>query len=202
MGSPRKNGASSRLLDITLNEISTTNPEIETERVDLADFSIDACTGCDACLKSDCPLDQNDEYPALVAKLVDATAIIIASPVYFANVPGILKNFIDRSRRMKMNHNMLKNRWFGTLVASGLRNGGTETVSMLLVMWALSQGMLPFQGLGNQVIENPFAMTTLQKDGLKEFRKPTDPDEIGDKAAKRLGERIIELAGMIKQGEN
>lgn len=200
MGSPRKNGASARLLDIALNEITTTNPEIVTERIDLVDLNITACTGCDACLKSDCPLDQNDDYPTLVNKLVEASAIIVASPVYFANVPGIVKNFIDRSRRMKMDHNMLKNRWFGTLVASGLRNGGSETVSMLLITWALSQGMLPIQGLGNQVIENPFGITTLQKE-LKEFRKPTDADEIGDKAAKRLGERIIELAGMMKQGE-
>jgi multimeric flavodoxin WrbA len=197
MGSPRKNGASARMLDITLNEISTTHPEIETERVDIVDLKISACTGCDACLKTDCPLDQDDDYPSLVAKLVDASAIIVASPVYFANVPGIVKNVIDRSRRMKMNRNQLKNKWFGTLVASGLRNGGTETVTMLLNMWALSQGMLPIQGLGNQVIENPFGMTTLQKDGLKEFRKPIDADEIGDKAAKRLGERVVELVKLV-----
>nr|MDO8114218.1 flavodoxin family protein [Candidatus Sigynarchaeota archaeon] len=196
-GSPRKNGATSRLLDITLKEIKALNAQVDVDRVDLVDMKITACTGCDACLKTDCPLDKDDDYPKIVAKLLQADGIIVASPVYFANVPGILKNFIDRSRRMKMNRNQLKNKWFGTIVASGLRNGGAETVSMLLATWALSQGMLPVSSMGNSVIENPLVITTLQK-ALKEFRKPTEEDDIGDKAAKRLAERMVELLGMTK----
>jgi multimeric flavodoxin WrbA len=199
LGSPRKGGASARLLDILAKEIKVLMPQAEVEQVCLADMKISQCTGCDVCLKADCPLDKDDDYPRIVTKLLAADAIIVASPVYFFNVPGLLKAFIDRSRRMKMNRNQLKNKWFGTIVASGLRNGGAENVSMLLVAWALSQGMLPVTGMGNPVIESGLPITTLQKDKLKEFRKPTEEDEIGDKSAKRLAERLVDLCQLGKK---
>jgi multimeric flavodoxin WrbA len=198
LGSPRANGASARLFGVLCDELRASTPDVEVDEVNLADLTIAACIGCDACLKTECPLDASDDYPGIVAKLEAADAIVVASPVYFFNVPGILKNFIDRSRRMKMDHYQLHNKLFGTLVASGLRNGGAETVSMLLVAWALSQGMIPLAGLGNPIIENGLAITTLQKDELKSFRKPTDEDEIGDKAARRLAERLVEMARLIK----
>ncbi|NMC04960.1 MAG: flavodoxin family protein [Candidatus Lokiarchaeota archaeon] len=199
IGSPRKNGASERLFNILETEVKALAPAAEIDRVILAGMKVQPCTGCDACLKGDCPLDKDDDYPIIVAKLLAADAIIIASPVYFFNVPGLLKNFIDRSRRMKMNRSMLKNKWFGTLVSSGLRNGGGENVTMLLFAWALSQGMLPISCLGNPVIEAVMPITTLQKDKVKEFRKPAEEDEIADKSAKRLAERLVELGGLLKK---
>ncbi len=199
IGSPRKNGASARVLNIFASELKVLAPDAEVEQICLADMKMLQCTGCDACLKGDCPLDKDDDYPRIVAKLVAADAIVVASPVYFFNVPGLLKTFIDRSRRMKMNRNMLRNKWFGTIVASGLRNGGAENVTMLLLVWALSQGMLPVSGLGNPVIESGLPITTLQKDKLKEFRKLGEEDEIADKAAKRLAERFVELVSLVKK---
>jgi multimeric flavodoxin WrbA len=199
LGSPRKNGASARLFNTFASEVKALAPGSDVEPVCLADMKVLACTGCDVCLKGDCPLDKEDDYPKIVGKLVAADAIVVASPVYFFNVPGILKNFIDRSRRMKMNRNVLRNKWFGTFVASGLRNGGAENVTTLLLAWALSQGMLPVSGLGNPVIESGLPITTLQKDKLKEFRKPGEEDEIAEKAAKRLAERIVELVSLVKR---
>jgi len=199
IGSPRKNGASARLFNVFASELKILAPGAEVEQIQLTDMKMLQCTGCDACLKGDCPLDKDDDYPKIVNKLVAADAIVVASPVYFFNVPGILKTFIDRSRRMKMNRNMLKNKWFGTIVASGLRNGGAESVTTLLLVWALSQGMLPVSGLGNPVIESGLPITTLQKDKLKEFRKPGEEDEIADKAAKRLAERFVELLAFVRK---
>ncbi|MBN2152806.1 MAG: flavodoxin family protein [Candidatus Lokiarchaeota archaeon] len=199
IGSPRKGGASARVFSVFASELKALDPNADVEQICLADMRMLQCTGCDACLKGECPLDKDDDYPKMVEKLVAADAIVVASPVYFFNVPGLLKTFIDRSRRMKMNRNMLKNKWFGTIVASGLRNGGAESVTSLLLVWALSQGMLPMSGLGNPVIESGLPITTLQKDKLKEFRKPGDEDEIADKAAKRLAERVVELVALVKR---
>ena len=97
-----------------------------------------------------------------------------------------------------MNRGELKNKIFGCLVSTGLRNGGGEVVSMLLHTWAISQGMIPVGGLGNHIVENPLAITTLQKDGLKDFRKPASVDEIGHKGALRIGQRIVEILSLIK----
>ena len=191
LGSPRKDGASARLLNIMANEFNIIeNNEVNFEIIRLCEKDIQHCTGCDVCLKADCPLDDSDDYPEIQARLVKSDAIVIASPVYFLNVPGILKDFIDRSRRMKMNRNMLQGKLLGVLVASGLRNGGGETVANLLYGWGISQGMLPIGGLGHPILENPIAISTLQGDGLKKFRNPADGDEIGDKGAIRLAQRI------------
>ena len=139
LGSPRASGASARLFGFLRDELQAIAPDVEVDQVDLKDLSVAACTGCDVCLKTDCPLDASDDYPGIVAKLESADAIVVASPVYFFNVPGILKNFIDRSRRMKMDHNKLRNKLFGTLVASGLRNGGRNRVDA-------ARGMGPVAG--------------------------------------------------------
>lgn len=196
-GSPRKDSASAKMLEIALGAISEQDG-IETEVINIRDHQIQQCTGCDVCLKAECPLDKDDDFPSIHDKLVAANAIIIASPNYFVNVPGILKDFIDRSRRMKMNRGELKNKIFACLVSSGLRNGGGEVVSMLLHAWAISQGMIPVGGLGNHIVENPLAITTQQTDGLKDFRKPASEDEIGHKGALRIGQRIVELLSLIK----
>lgn len=187
------------MLDTVLAGVRDARPSWTVTRLDLADHRLERCTGCDACLKAACPLDAKDDFPAIHDALVQADAVVIASPVYFFNVPGILKDFIDRSRRMKMNANELKNKVFGAVVASGLRNGGGEIVSTLLVSWALSHGMLPATGLGNPVIENPMAITTLQGDGLKQFHAPAGPDEIGDKSAARLAARIVDVLSLRKE---
>ncbi|MHA1681378.1 MAG: flavodoxin family protein [Promethearchaeota archaeon] len=197
-GSPRHGSSSARMLEIALGVISE-QESIDTEIMNIRDYKIQHCTGCDTCLKAECPLDDGDDFPSIHDKLVQASAIIIASPNYFLNVPGILKDFIDRSRRMKMNRGELKNIIFGNLVSTGLRNGGGEIVSMLLNSWAISQGMIIVGNLGNHVIENPMAITTLQQDGLKSFRKPGADDEIGHKGALRLGQRIVELLSLLKR---
>ncbi|MHA1699864.1 MAG: flavodoxin family protein [Promethearchaeota archaeon] len=201
-GSPRENSASTRLLELCLDEIQAKGSSIKVELVLLKDFDIKPCIGCDACLKGDCPLDDDDDYRRIQDKLINAQALIIASPNYFLNMPGILKNFLDRSRRLKMNRNMLQNKIFGSIVSSGLRNGGGEICTILLHSWALSQGMIIAVGLGNPIIENQLSISTLQKDGLKDFRKPTDPDEIAEKSVKRLASRVIELLSIFNPNKS
>ncbi|MHA1791157.1 MAG: flavodoxin family protein [Promethearchaeota archaeon] len=198
MGSPRKNGASARMLDLFFSEIEKINPEAILEKIALVDYKILHCTGCDICLKASCPLDKEDDYPKIQEKLLEADAIVISTPNYFMNVPGLLKDFIDRSRRMKMNRAKLQDKIFCCMVASGLRNGGGETVVSLLNAWAMSHGMITIGGLGNPVIENPFVITTLQKDELKAFRKPSDPDEIAGKTIVRISKRLMNLLSNAK----
>lgn len=197
-GSPRKNGASARLLENTLKIAGDVSPTVNVDRIDLVDYDIRHCTGCDACLKEPCPLDGEDDYPAVQEKLLDASAIIIASPTYFSNVPGILKDFIDRSRRMKMDRGKLRDKYFTCLVSSGLRNGGAELVTLMLNNWALSHGMMIVGSVGNYLVENYLPITTLQRDGLKSFRKPGDQDEISDKVSERLGKRLALLTSLAK----
>ncbi|MRR12970.1 flavodoxin family protein, partial [bacterium] len=56
---------------------------------------IHACRGCNAC-STDGVCIQRDAGDEVYAALDSADGIIIASPVYFATVPGVLKVLYDR----------------------------------------------------------------------------------------------------------
>ena len=67
----------------------------ETEMIDLCDYRIVPCTACDACsLNGVCIND--DDVPALVARMHEADALVLGSPVYIDNVSGQAKVFFDR----------------------------------------------------------------------------------------------------------
>jgi multimeric flavodoxin WrbA len=57
---------------------------------------IEYCTGCAVCLeKGACWI--RDDHKGVVKKLLDADAVILASPVYFRQVTAQMKTFLDRS---------------------------------------------------------------------------------------------------------
>ena len=92
-GSPRRHGNTDRLLDAALEAARATGAET---RVLVASASgVLPCLGCNACTKTgECV--QRDEGAALYTALDSADVIIVASPVYFAGVPSVLKTVIDR----------------------------------------------------------------------------------------------------------
>lgn len=64
--------------------------------VALRTLDIYPCGGCRACKKTAvCIL--KDDMTSLTKKLLDADIVVLWSPNYFANVSGIVKNFIDRT---------------------------------------------------------------------------------------------------------
>jgi multimeric flavodoxin WrbA len=66
------------------------------EEIFLSQHDIKYCTGCALCLeKGACWI--RDDYKGLVKRLLDADAVILASPVYGFNVTAQMKTFMDRS---------------------------------------------------------------------------------------------------------
>ncbi|OLS16402.1 MAG: NADPH-dependent FMN reductase [Promethearchaeota archaeon CR_4] len=198
VGSPRKKGASATMIDTALASAKETGAEIE--RLDLVDYNVKNCTGCDACLKppNECPLSKDDDYLKIEQKVIGANAIILAAPSYFSGVPVLTQNFIDRSRPMKMAKYKLQDKIFAAMGASGLRQGGGERIVDQLNAFALTQGMVVVGGLGHPVIEMNSPIATLQGEDLKAFRKPGE-DQLANAIAKGLGKRVGNLiAKLIK----
>ncbi|MHA1850646.1 MAG: flavodoxin family protein, partial [Candidatus Thorarchaeota archaeon] len=124
-GSPKKEKSNTQFLLSKALEATAA----ETELINISENNIRHCTGCDSCVrKKPCPESAHDDMPKLEEKLRNADAIIIAAPSYFTSVPGVLKDFIDRSRAMKMLDHQLKDKIFGALTYAGLRYGGQEHV--------------------------------------------------------------------------
>jgi multimeric flavodoxin WrbA len=74
------------------------NDDINVEILNLFDYDIKPCIGCEHCLvKGGCVLKDHTTYIMEKIKLSDG--IILTSPVYMENVSGMLKTFLDRTCR-------------------------------------------------------------------------------------------------------
>lgn len=92
-GSPRRHGNSEQLLDACLAGAREAGAEVE--KLVVAEYGVEACRGCNACsLTGECVVRDrmNEIYPKLDA----AGAIVVATPVFFATVPAVLKALYDR----------------------------------------------------------------------------------------------------------
>lgn len=72
------------------------NEAINVEIINLFDYDIKACIGCENCLiKGNCVL--NDDVLQIMDKIKLSDGIILTSPVYMENISGKLKIFLDRT---------------------------------------------------------------------------------------------------------
>ncbi|MGY5852539.1 MAG: flavodoxin family protein [Candidatus Thorarchaeota archaeon] len=202
-GSPKKAKSSTRfLLEKALEAASDVLSDGTTETVttlllDLHEYDILPCTGCDSCVrKKPCPESAKDDMTELESKLTQADGIIIAAPSYFTSVPGILKNLMDRSRTVKMLDHQLRDKFFGAITYAGLRYGGQEHVIDLLNRYALGHGMIVVGALGSPVKHGTFGSGSMQKDDGG-WRNATT-DELAIEASEVLGRRIAELVKSVK----
>ncbi len=186
-GSPRKKGNTAFLMEEVLSNIK--DPNIEKEIIYLSEYCIEECDGCDLCIKERrCP--KGDDMPKIEAVLKEADCIILGAPSYFGQVPAAMKNFIDRSRLMKMQNCTLKDTWCTIITQAGLRHGGQELVGLQLINFALGHGMLIFGTCADPVSEGFFVSGSLQKDDGWRFVKK---DPLAIKACKSMAKRIEEL---------
>lgn len=92
-GSPRRKGNTDTLLDRAV--AGATSAGAEVERVVLSQLKVAPCIGCNRCFETGRCVVQ-DDYQALYDKTLAADGIILAAPVFFMNVSGWTKAFIDR----------------------------------------------------------------------------------------------------------
>ena len=96
-GSPRKYGASTKLMAIAEKGILDAGGE--AEEIFLYDYSIKECLGCvsddQKVCRFPCIID-DDDFNKLGEKIIHSDGFIIISPIYWYTVSGKLKTFIDR----------------------------------------------------------------------------------------------------------
>lgn len=198
-GSPKSERSSTRFLLEQALEAATEvlSKDDETVLLNIRDFNILHCTGCDSCVtKKPCPQSANDDMPKLEKELIDADGVIIATPSYFTSVPGILKDFIDRSRAMKMDGSQLKDTVFGAITFAGLRYGGQEHVIDVMNRYALAQGMIVVGSTGSPVKDGTFGSGSMQTDEGA-WRSAKD-DSLAIRGSRLLGKRVAEIALKVK----
>lgn len=205
-GSPKKEKSNTRFLlqkaleaasDILSDGITKA---ATTLLLDVSDFEIRHCTGCDSCVrKKPCPESEHDDMLRIEEKMKLADGIIIAAPSYFTLVPGVLKDLIDRSRPMKMLDHQLKDKVFGAITYAGLRYGGQEPIVEALHRYALGHGMIVVGTVGNPVKDGNFGAGSLQTDegGWRFSAK----DQLAIDGSMKLGRRVAEVVKQLKKTE-
>lgn len=94
MGSPKgTKGNTAALLNLVLQ--GAARQGAETECVVIKGGEVKPCRGCDVCHKNgSCP--QKDVFNTIKGKVMEADALVMASPNYISHVSAQLKAFIDR----------------------------------------------------------------------------------------------------------
>lgn len=204
-GSPKREKSNTLVLltkamEAAKEEISKAGLSVDTIILNISDFEIQHCTGCDSCVrKKPCPQSEHDDMPKLEEYLRQADGLIISAPSYFTSVPGVLKDFIDRSRAMKMLDHQMKDTVFGAVTYAGLRYGGQEHVIDALNRYALGQGMIVVGAIGSPVKHGTFGSGSLQTDEGG-WRSAND-DSLALQGSALLGKRVAEVVRRINTFE-
>jgi multimeric flavodoxin WrbA len=98
-GSPRKTGNTAYLVDRLIEGAREENPGAAIEVIHLNALKIGPCRACDVCRREGregqyCAF--KDDMSPLYQKVVEADAIVFASPIYWFSVTAQTKLFIDR----------------------------------------------------------------------------------------------------------
>jgi multimeric flavodoxin WrbA len=94
LGSPRKGGNTSLLLQEAVRGVAETGLRVQT--FNLAQMRIRPCQNCGGCDQTGECVISDDEMPAVYAALRQASRIILASPIYFAGLSAQTKAMVDR----------------------------------------------------------------------------------------------------------
>lgn len=169
-------------IKIVLDSIRESNPNLETELIELAgiDFS-------QAVVGTDQPKDALDDVLAKISS-PECIGIVIASPVYFGLPSGRCVSLISRLMPIKKVWG-LKNKVFGAVAVGAGRNGGQETI-----LHALANSMLTQQ----MILAVDAAPTSHWGATLWNQNHSIEQDEFGKATAVNLGKRIAELVKFVQ----
>jgi multimeric flavodoxin WrbA len=120
-GSPRRGGNSDALLDACAEGARAAGADVDLLVV--AEAGIGPCTGCNGC-SADGECIVLDGMQAVYQRIDAADAVVVATPVYFATVPAVLKALYDRcqpywARRYLLHRPIERRRHGGLLVVGG-----------------------------------------------------------------------------------
>ncbi|MCL4459945.1 MAG: flavodoxin family protein [Chloroflexi bacterium] len=147
-----------------------------------------------------------DDAPSIIEAIAQADAIIIASPVFFGQIPAQLKSLIDRCNSVNYFQGEESFSWFrykvgGAIAIGGARHGGQEETLRQIVHFYMSMQMIP---VGFAEREAPYGLAFLAEQRRKVerdtwldwgFRQASAPEY-----ARLFGRKVAEVATIVQRG--
>jgi multimeric flavodoxin WrbA len=177
IGSPRKKGNTHILVDAMLQGAAAEGAAAET--LFLNDLRILECDGCHACWKSGrCAKkdDMNDVYP----KIVESTAIVFGTPVYWYGPTALMKGFIDRFVYFNCDANRQGVRGKNAALAVPFEEDDPQTADPLVTFFQRSLGYLEMRLVGQVIVPR----VTLRGEVRKKGAALSEAFELGRRLAK------------------
>jgi multimeric flavodoxin WrbA len=132
-GSPVKGGNTDTALEAVLAGVRARGAQ--TDLVRLYELDMAPCNACQACQSGGCVLD--DDATDLLARMSEAQAVVLGTPVYWYHVSSVLKTLLDRSYATYFSHALAGRRTAAVIVQHS--EGAAETASFLR-RWSHDQG--------------------------------------------------------------
>ena len=160
-GSSRKDGNTADMLNVVLAELGQEG--YETEHVQLAGSTVNACKACFGCAGRGNCVFGNDIFQELYDKMVKADAIILGSSTYSADVSSTLKAVIERASVVSdTNPGMFRHK-VGGAVAVARRAGAMNAIDTInhfflnkemfvagSTYWNIAYGRLPGEAMKDE----------------------------------------------------
>ena len=184
-GSPRPQGNTSLLVQEVFNVLEENG--IETEVIQIGNKKVHGCTACGKCREiqdAKCHI-KNDLLNQCIEKMIEADGILLASPVYFADITSEMKAFIDVAGYVTRGNGHLLARKVGAGVVAVRRAGELHALNSMNNFFLINQMIIPGSSYWNLAIGG----------------KPGDVlnDTEGISTMKKLGENMAWLLQKIKQ---
>jgi multimeric flavodoxin WrbA len=177
IGSPRRRGNTATLVDAALEELERCG--CDCERIVLSTLRINACDGHANCgERESCPHD--DDMPGVLEQVYAADGLILATPIYYENVSGQMKTFMDRNATRYYHEEWLAPKAVGLIAVAG-ESDAEDTLAAMRRFVALS---------------NPEAPPVVALGGLAD--KPGDAAQDAElmARARELGRSMAERLGL------
>ena len=142
-GSSRKDGNTATMIRWVFGELEKEG--IETELYQMKGKKINGCIACFKCMQNRnqrCSVE-NDVLNECIEKMVEADGMILASPVYFADVTPQIKSLMDRSGMVGIANGGMFRRKVGASVVAARRGGAIHTFDSLNHFFFISQMIVP-----------------------------------------------------------
>ena len=93
LGSPHTNGTTAAMLNLAVHKAEQAGYAVT--KINLYEKELSFCTGCRICMDTHICV-QKDDIQEIALLLHKSQLVILAAPVYWANVPAPVKNLFDR----------------------------------------------------------------------------------------------------------
>ena len=169
-GSPRRSGNTSILIQAVFEELKKEG--IETELVSLGGKTVRGCMACYAGVQNKnrrCVME-DDHINDCIQKMAEADGIILASPVYVADVTMEIKALMDRACLVSKANGEMFRRKLGAAVIAVRRGGAVHAFDTINHFFTISQMMVVGSSYWNFALGREIGQVLEDEEGMRTMK--------------------------------